>query len=193
MVVNGFKHRGAYDLNTGEEIWRMSGGGDIPVPTPIVWKDLIFFNSAHGYRAPLMALRNSATGRIKYPGRTQDPPPEILWLDDRAGAYMTSVVIYDSLLYQLRWNGNLTCMNPRTGKLHYRETIRPTSFIASPVIADQRIYLLSEEGDLYIVACGNTYKLLKKLPLGETSLVTPAISEGMLIFRTSHALIAVSE
>ena len=36
VVVNGFRHMGGYDLATGEEIWRMAGGGDIPVPTPVV-------------------------------------------------------------------------------------------------------------------------------------------------------------
>ena len=36
LLVNGWKHMGGYDLRTGEEIWRMSGGGDCPVPTPVV-------------------------------------------------------------------------------------------------------------------------------------------------------------
>ncbi len=67
IAVNGYKHRGAYDLETGEEIWKMAGGGDIPVPVPIVWKDLIYFNSAHGRHAPLMAVKNSASGEIAYP------------------------------------------------------------------------------------------------------------------------------
>ncbi len=67
VAVNGYKHRGGYNLETGEEIWRMSGGGDVPVPTPIVWKDLIYFNSAHGRHAPLMAVKNNAQGVITYP------------------------------------------------------------------------------------------------------------------------------
>ena len=36
VIVNGWKHIGGYDLATGKELWRMTGGGDIPVPTPIV-------------------------------------------------------------------------------------------------------------------------------------------------------------
>ena len=35
VIVNGFKHVGGYDLATGKELWRMNGGGDIPVPTPL--------------------------------------------------------------------------------------------------------------------------------------------------------------
>ena len=42
----------------------MSGGGDIQIPTPIIGKDLIYFNSAHGRSSPIMAIKTSATGDI---------------------------------------------------------------------------------------------------------------------------------
>jgi len=193
VVVNGFKHRGAYDLQTGKEIWRMSGGGDIPVPAPVVWKDLIFFNSAHGALAPLMALKNSAAGEIPYPESASSPGDAFAWYYSRQGAYMTSVLVYDNLLYRLRWNGNLSCFDARTGEIIYKETVNPSSFIASPVASDGKIYMLSEHGDLYIAKAGRDYQLLKKIPLGEVSLVTPGISEGMLVLRTAGRLIGVSE
>ena len=36
IIVNGWKHIGGYDFNTGDELWRMSEGGDIPVASPIL-------------------------------------------------------------------------------------------------------------------------------------------------------------
>ncbi|MCK5065974.1 MAG: hypothetical protein KAR16_00985, partial [Bacteroidales bacterium] len=81
----------------------------------------------------------------------------------------------------------------RSGELLYRETLDPTSFIACPVASDGKIYMVAEDGDLYVAEAGRKYKLLKKIPLGEVSLVTPGISEGMLIMRTAGRLIAVSE
>lgn len=192
VAINGYQHTGGYDLETGEEIWKMSGGGDIPVPTPVVWKNLIYFNSAHGRHAPLMAIRNSVTGEIPYPDNESVPGDAFEWFYDRGGAYMTSVVVYDSLLYRLRWNGNLACYDARTGALKYDYTVNPSSFIACPVISDDRIYMVSEDGDLYIAQTGEAYKLLKKIPLGEPSLVTPGITDGMLILRTASRLIAVS-
>ncbi|MQY78048.1 MAG: PQQ-binding-like beta-propeller repeat protein, partial [Bacteroidetes bacterium] len=60
VVVNGFRHRGAYDFKTGTEIWRMSGGGDIPIPTPVVSDDLVYFNSAHGRFSPILAVKTNA-------------------------------------------------------------------------------------------------------------------------------------
>jgi outer membrane protein assembly factor BamB len=192
VVVNGYNHRGGYDLETGEEIWKMSGGGDIPIPTPVVWKDLIYFNSAHGSHAPLMALNNSVRGDVPYPDNEENPGDDFAWFYDRQGSYMSSVLVYDSLLYRLKWNGNLSCFDPRSGEMIYQETVRPSSFIASPVASDGKIYMVSEDGDLYIAEAGRAYKLLRKIPLGEVSLVTPAISQGMLILRTASRLLAVS-
>ena len=192
VAVNGYNHRGGYDLETGEEVWKMSGGGDIPIPTPVVWKDLIFFNSAHGRHFPIMAVRNSATGDIPYPEYDSVTDDRIAWFHDRGGAYMSSVLVYDSLLYRLRWNGNLTCFDPGNGEVIYQQTVSPTSFIASPVAADGKIYMVSEAGTVYIARSGSTYELLTEIPLGEVSLVSPAIAEGMMVFRTAGKLIAVS-
>jgi outer membrane protein assembly factor BamB len=46
VALNGYKNRGGYELATGKEVWKMSGGGDIQIPTPILGNDLIYFNSA---------------------------------------------------------------------------------------------------------------------------------------------------
>src|SRR5438876_12338400 len=64
VIVNGYQHSGGYDLLTGKELWKLSGGGDIPVPTPVVAHDLIFLTSAHGRMAPIYAVRASAIGDI---------------------------------------------------------------------------------------------------------------------------------
>ena len=53
IVANGFKHIGGYEFLTGEEIWKLSGGGDIPVPTPVVAHDLIYVTNGHGDGRPI--------------------------------------------------------------------------------------------------------------------------------------------
>ena len=60
LVVNGWKHIGGYDARTGEEVWRLRGGGDIPVPAPVVAHDLVFITNAHGPASPIFAVRLGA-------------------------------------------------------------------------------------------------------------------------------------
>lgn len=193
VAVNGYWKRAAYDFETGEELWFMEGGGDVPIPVPIPWKDLVYFNSAHGKHAPLMAIKNNARGEIPYPEDEKQPGEAFAWFYDRAGSYMNSVVVYDSLLYRFKWSGALACYEARTGKEIYNEWVDHISFIASPVIAGGRLWLVAEEGDVYQVAIGPEFKLLRKIPLGEISEVAPGIAPDMIVFRTAGRLIGVGE
>ena len=67
ILVNGMRHVGAYDFKTGKEIWKLSGGGDIPVPTPVVSDGLVYITNAHGPMAPVYAISDTATGDISLP------------------------------------------------------------------------------------------------------------------------------
>ncbi|HZA37469.1 MAG TPA: PQQ-binding-like beta-propeller repeat protein, partial [Vicinamibacterales bacterium] len=67
IIVNGFRHAGAYDFETGAEIWRLSGNGDIPIPTPVVHEGLIYITNAHGGPSPVLAIRDTAKGDITLP------------------------------------------------------------------------------------------------------------------------------
>lgn len=191
VAVNGYRHRGGYDFQTGEEVWRMSGGGDVPVPTPVLYGDLIYFNSAHGRQNPILAIKTSATGNIRYPSmeRKEDA---VAWFKERGGSYMQTLLVYRGLLYNLRWNGNLECMDAATGEELYRETVATESFIASPVAADGKIYCVSEAGVVYILEAGPAYRVIHSIPLGEVTLSTPAIAEGMILFRTTGHLLGIS-
>lgn len=192
VAVNGFQHRGGYDFETGEEVWKMSGGGDVPIPTPVLYKEMIFFNSAHGKLNPILAIKTGATGEIRYPEGIRQGEA-VAWFKERGGSYMQTMLVYGDQLYNLRWNGNLACFDAVNGEEKYRETIDTESFIASPVAADGRIYTISEEGEVFIIEAGPSYRLINSIPLGEITLATPAIVDGMIIFRTTGHLIGISK
>ena len=67
------------------------------------------------------------------------------------------------------------------------------AFTASPLAADGRIYLASEDGDVFVIRAGPEYELLATNPMGEVCLATPAISEGQIIIRTTRQLVAAAE
>ena len=98
IAVNGFKHRGGYDFRTGEEIWRMSGGGDIQIPTPITANNLVYFNSAHGKFSPVMAVNTNARGDITL-NENETSNSGVKWYHPRGGSYMGTMLVYDGYLY----------------------------------------------------------------------------------------------
>jgi outer membrane protein assembly factor BamB len=192
VVVNGWKHMGGYDLETGGEIWRMSGGGDCPVPTPVVWHNLIFLMSAHGPRKPIYAVRADATGDISLP-KGASTNEYVAWSVPRGGSYMETPVIYDDHLYTCQVDGVLSCYDAATGKLFYKERLGSggDGFTASPVASAGKIYFTSEEGNVYVVQPGSEFKVLATNQMNEVCMATPAISEGTIFFRTQGHVVAV--
>ena len=193
VALNGYKNRGGYDFETGKEVWKMSGGGDIQIPTPIVGNDLIYFNSAHGRYSPIIAVKTNAAGDITLK-ETETSNEYIKWSLPRGGSYMHTLLLYKNHLYNVNWNGALICLDPLTGKEIFNAKLGNTkSFIASPVASDGRIYIVDEEGTIYIVQDGDTFKLLAEIPMNDTCLTAPAITDGMIIFRTQKYLVGVGE
>lgn len=193
VAVNGYKHRGGYDFETGAEIWKMSGGGDIPIPTPIVTEELIYFNSAHGKESPVLAIKTSAKGDITLKGN-ETGNEYIPWSKTRGGSYMQTMLVYDNLLYNCRWNGVLACFDPLTGEEYYNEKVGDRiSFTASPVASDGKIYVTDDNGKVYIIKAGTKLELITSNDLQEVCMVTPAIHGNTIYFRTIDSIIAIGK
>lgn len=190
VIVNGYHHIGAYDLYSGEEIWKLKGGGDIPVPTPIVAHDLIFITNAHGNMAPIYAIFAEASGELDIdPAKCDD----MEWSSPRLGNYMQTPIVVGDLLYLCNDSGILTCFDARDGTQIYRQRLGDgtTGFTASPVAADGKLYYSSEYGEVHVVKAGPEFELLGVSELGEICMATPAIGNGVIYFRTRSHVIAV--
>jgi outer membrane protein assembly factor BamB len=192
VIVNGWKHIGGYDLGSGRELWRMEGGGDIPVPTPITAQGLIFITSSHGGKSPVYAIRPTAEGTITLKD-AETSNAHIAWSAARDGAYMQTPLVYGDALYVCKDNGVLSVFDVRTGQRHYQARLADgrTGFSASPVASDGRVYLTSEEGDVYVIKAGTAFEQLAVNPLGEVTMATPAITDGVMFFRTRSHLVAI--
>jgi outer membrane protein assembly factor BamB len=193
IAVNGYKHRGGYDFATGKEVWRMSGGGDVPIPTPVIGRELIYFNSAHGKSSPILAIRTNAVGDITL--KPEESANEyVKWSIPRGGSYIHTMLIYGNHLYNVNWNGTIVCLDASTGKEIYNAKLgRTKSFVAAPVASDGKLYIVDEQGTVYIILDGDTLKQIAEIPLGDICLTAPSITDGMIFFRTQKYLISVGK
>lgn len=194
ILVNGWRHTGAYDFKTGKEIWKLKGGGDIPVPTPVVAHGKAYFTNAHGSARPMRAVRLNATGDIT-PASIDQTNKAIAWVHARLGSYMQTPIVVGEHLYSCTGSGVLTCFDAATGEVQYRQRLGDSSaggFTASPVSDGKHIYFTSETGQVFVVRAGESFALAARNDLGDNCLATPAIHNGALIFRTQHRLIAVA-
>ena len=195
IVVNGFRHIGAYDFATGAEVWRLSGGGDVPVPTPIAGHGLVFVTNAHGRLSPVYAIRQGARGDISLE-EDATTSAGVAWSVLRgSGAYMQTPVLLGDELYVCRDNGTLTVFDARTGQEHYKERLTSSGdgFTASAVAAGGRLYLTSEVGDVHVIAAGPSFERLATNSLDEVVMATPAIAHDTIYFRTKGHVVAIGE
>jgi outer membrane protein assembly factor BamB len=97
------------------------------------------------------------------------------------------------LLYVCKSNGVFSAFDAKTGERVYQQRLGDgtTAFTASLVAADGKVYFTSEDGDVFVVKAGRTFDLLATNALGGVALATPAISEGVIYFRTGANLIAI--
>ena len=170
----------------------MRGGGDIPVPTPVFAHGLIFITNAHGDWSPIYAIRPDATGDISL-AEGENVNEHIVWSVPRGGAYMVTPIVYGDYLYNLRNNGALGVFDANTGKLMYQARLGVGGgFSASPVATGGKLYFTSEDGDVFVLKAGPKFQLLATNQMGEVCMATPAISEGMLLFRTQGHVVAIA-
>lgn len=190
VVVNGWRHAGGYDFETGQELWRVNGGGDLPVPSPIYGDGRFYFTSVHGDQSPVYAVSEERRGTTNLAeGQTQG----LAWLVERKGAYMATPLLLDGLLYVVRWNGILVCLNPKNGNLIYEQRLPPGAYTASPVGGDGKLYLANEDGTVIVVRAGREFAIASQTQAEDPILASPALSEGVLFLRTGRELIAVGE
>ena len=186
IVTNSGQYIRGFDPATGKELWRLSDNRtQVKVPTPIAAGDLVIVTGGYppGGR-PIYAIRPGGSGELT--------EKALAWKTERGAPYTGTPIMYNGLLYALTDNGILSAYEPKTGERIYQQRVASGSgFSASPVAAGGRLYLASEDGDVYVVKAGRTFELLATNPMGESLMATPAISGSTIFIRTLTSLVAV--
>ncbi len=188
IVCNGYHQMAGYDLKSGEQLWNLSGGGDVPVPTPLFANGLIYLTNGHG-RSSMYAVDPNASGDLT-PGKDseeEDAPNEGLkWWQAKEGSYMPTPIIVGELLYTCDDNGRLVVRNATSGELVYRKRVGRSggTFSASAVSAGGHIYFASELGEVTVIETGAEFNRVAANDMGEPVMATPAIAGERLLIRT---------
>ena len=196
LVTTGSDKVRSYDLN-GALLWEFAGMSTITIPTPFARHGLLFISSGYigDQLRPTYAIKPGASGDISLaPGTTTND--YIVWSLPTIAPYNPTPLVYGDYLYTLLDRGFFTAHDARTGQEIYgRQRIAPdaTGFSSSPWAYNDRIFVMSEDGDTYVLQPGPEFNVLGKNSLNEMSLATPAVSDDSLIIRTASKLYRISE
>lgn len=114
-----------------------------------------------------------------------------LWKYDKSfTGVIPSPLLYNGVLYVVKNGGILTSFDPQTGKVLKADRIPGaiSGYSSSPVAADGKLFLPSEEGKVAVLKAGGDWEVLKVNDLGEPCFATPALAGGHIYLRTASAL-----
>lgn len=187
VVVSASKKVRSYDFQTGELIWECAGLGSNVIPAPVHQNGLVYAMSGH--RDPkLMAIQLGRTGDLT-------GTDAIVWSQTRGTGYTPSPVLFESKLYVLSDGGMVSCYNATTGEPYYQQVRlpKPYSFKSSPVGANGKLYLASEDSDVIVLKMGESFEVLATNTIaGEFFIGTPAIIDGEIILRGRNHLYCIT-
>ncbi len=187
LLTNAPNFIRGYDPRTGKELWRLGGSSKITAPTPFTADDLLRHRERP--RTGEADLRRPARNEGRPDAARQGRPSSdaVVWSRTGRGSYMPTPLAYGGLLYVLANNGVFDAYRLKTGDEVYRQRLPVigSGYSASPVAADGKLYLSSEDGDMLVVAAGPEFKLLATNAMGESLMATPALSDGVMYVRSS--------
>lgn len=189
IVITGGDVVTGHDPATGKELWRVDGLNPTNNPayrivaSPIIAGDLII---APTRVSPMLAIRPGGTGNIS--------TTHVAWSFTK-GPDVPTPVSDGTYVYVVQDNGVVYCLDRKTGEVVYGpERIANDLYSASPVIADGKIYVTSEnQGITTVYKTGPKFEVLSQNSFDDYTLSSVAVSQGQLFIRTQSALWAIGE
>ena len=90
-----------------------------------------------------------------------------------------SPLYYNGRLYTFQNGGIVYCRVAKTGELLYSGRLGALGYYySSPVAADNKVYIASEEGVVVVLEAGDQLNVLARNKLDGAILATPALSTG---------------
>jgi outer membrane protein assembly factor BamB len=173
-----------FDPKTGERLWTAYAQGEGLVPTPVVGDGLIF--AASGFEKT--TLRG-----VKMGGKGDVTQTHFAWEQRKGVPTQPSLIYFKGHVYGITDGGIATCYKAESGDIIWQERIGG-NHSASPVLADGKIYFLSEAGETAIIEANPEFSgILATNSVGEKCQASMAISQGNIFIRSDKHLFCVGK
>jgi outer membrane protein assembly factor BamB len=158
--------------------------------TPVFYKDRVYVtvgqDPLHGNGIGTLSCFDAAkTGDVTGTAK--------VWQYDKSfHRSLSSVAIYNNLLFVADYWGFVHCLDPDTGQVHWVHDLKARIW-GSTLAADGKVYLGTEKGSLVVFAASKDLKVLADFPLGAKMYNTPIAVNGRLYIATNEKLFVVEK
>jgi outer membrane protein assembly factor BamB len=181
LVSAGGDRVQGFDARTGKRIWSIYSQGEGVTPSPVVADGLLFTSS--GFEAPTIRA-------IRLGGKGDVTETHIAWEQKKGVPALASPLYVRPYLYTITRDNILHCIEAATGKIVWVNRLKGVHW-ASPVLADERIYILSEDGVTLVLRPGRDYDEIVRNDIEETYFASMAVSQGHFYIRSAKHLYSI--
>ena len=180
-----------FDCNPKDAVWELGGRGtrNAIISTPVIYDNKVFIgvgqDPEHGEGiGHLWAIDATGTGDVT--------GSHAVWHfgNENYNRTISTVGISDGLLYAADLSGFVYCLDVKTGTQHWKyDTF--AAIWGSPFVADGKVYIGDEDGDVAILKAGTEFELINEINMGSAVYTTPIAKDGMLYIGTRNTLYAI--
>jgi outer membrane protein assembly factor BamB len=177
----------AFDPRTGREEWTCQGLNALAYTSPLYAEGIVV--AMGGFNGMSLAVRSGGQGEVTATHR--------LWHHPRTRQRIGSGVISDGRVFVVDEPGIVQCLELATGRLLWEQRLPATGPVgaswSSLALGGGQLYALNQGGDTFVLRAGPKFELLAINPLRETTMSSPAMSNGDIFIRTHRGLWCIGE
>ncbi len=182
-----------FDANPKGAVWELGGTGtrNNIISTPVIWKDRVYVavgqDPEHGEGVGhLWAIDATHNGDVT--------EKAVVWHrgGDDFHRTISTAAIHDGLLYLPDLSGFLYCLDADTGE-HYWTYDAFAAIWGSAFVADGKVYLGDEDGDIAVLRAGKKLEIINEINLGAAVYTTPVAKDGVLYISARNMLFALAK
>jgi outer membrane protein assembly factor BamB len=175
-----------FDTNPKDSVWPKTRNELIS--TAVVWEDKVYIANGqdpeHGEGiAHLYCIDATKRGDITQSGR--------IWHYDKIRRSISTPAIHEGLIYYPDFSGFLHCLDAKTGQVYWVHDMFAAIW-GSPLVADGKVYLGDEDGDVVVMKAGKEKKLIAEMNMGSSVYSSPVPANGALFIVNRNQLYALA-
>ena len=186
-----------YEAETGKKLWEFDTNPKDSVwprtrneliATPVIVGDVVYIANGqdpeHGEGVGhFFALDATKRGDITTTGA--------LWHFDKIRRSISTAAVADGLVYIADFSGYFHCLDAKTGQLYWTHDTFAAIW-GSPFVADGKVYLGDEDGDVVIVEHNRQLKVIAELNMGSAVYGTIVPANGTIFLNNRSQLFAIA-
>ncbi|MDO8543413.1 MAG: PQQ-binding-like beta-propeller repeat protein [Opitutaceae bacterium] len=194
LLTWGAEHLTVHDAADGKLLWSC---GEFNPSATALWPAVASPLVADGVAVVCFGRADKGVPRlhgIKLAGKGDVTATNRLWQREDVGAFVPTPAEYKGRVYVLSDRGQLDCLDPRTGKTLWTQTLPRSSsnFYASPLVANGIMYAAREDGTVFVLQIDGGFKVLSETKFSDRVIASIVPATDRLFVRGEANLYCIA-